>query len=480
MTTNSAQQDRLALIVGVYVWEGAVLLMIVSLYHMTDPIRSFFHMRDKPNVLSFLSHRDGTLLLISALLFIGTSLLVRWKYRALRAIGRRPLEVIIKTNMVPVIGLVAIAEGALRLFAIDTESGITVGGTRLGPRYWNEAVTRQLAPVGEPYAYDPSLGWTVRQDFSSDDGMYYTSLQGTRSPRPHTELADSPADCRIALVGDSHTFGSELKFEETWAYHLERGLSSGCQLLNFGVPGYSLGQMYLRYRRDVRPWRPDVAILALSSGVAARTLGVYGFNMFPRFIIPWAQPRLRLKDQELMPINVPLPPLDEIVSAGSIMDLPFIDDDWFFIPGEWDLPPWRYLYQSYLFRVFSTRYPARRVESTDDMDLINHELLRSFVRMTALDGTSLIVVYLPDKTDYPEATRKETTSLKILRTSELDYIDLVPCLDGVDPDDRFLPHGAHYAPAGSMAIARCLQPAVVKDLSVLSKRSGVLHGTQRG
>jgi lysophospholipase L1-like esterase len=48
-----------------------------------------------------------------------------------------------------------------------------------------------------------------------------------------------------------------------------------CQVLNFGVSGYSLGQMYLRYRRDVLPFQPDIVILALSSNSTNRTMGVY-------------------------------------------------------------------------------------------------------------------------------------------------------------------------------------------------------------
>jgi hypothetical protein len=193
-------------------------------------------------------------------------------------------------------------------------------------------------------------------------------------------------------------------------------------------------------------------------------MGVYSFNIWPDS--PWAQPRFQIKDQELIPINVPLPTPEEIASARSIRDLPFIDYDWFFDPDQWDLPQWRYLYHSYLFRLYTTWFPLswpleRRGGS---LESINHELLRSFIRISNSEGTSPVVVYLPDKNDYQEPERKETISLRILRTSGIEHLDLVSCLDTVPPRDRFIGVG-HYSRPSSIAIARCLRPVVVKKLS---------------
>jgi hypothetical protein len=456
MTMNNESRVRLALIAGVYLWEASVLLLILSLCRMAG----------KPDVLSFLSSVGGKLSLMAALLFLYASLLVSRKYHALREIGSHPLQFIMKRNILPVILIIAIAEGTLRLFSTDTQLGTVVGGKLLGPsHFWKGALPRYPEHTNELYYYDQLLGWTLRPNLSSTDGMYFSSPEGMRSPRPGMVFADSRAACRIAIVGDSHTFGLELKFEDTWSYHLERNLPSGCQVLNFGVPGYSVGQMYLRYLRDVRSRHPNVVILALSSGAASRTMGVYGFNIFHDMTFSWAQPRFQITNQELRPINVPLPTPEDIVSARSIRDLPFLDYDWFFDPTQWDLTQWRYLYHSYLFRLYTTWYPLfwpieRRGDSEESL---NHELLRSFIRIANSDGTPPVVVYLPDKGDYRE--RKETISLRILRTSGIQYLDLVPCLDAIGPNDRFINHGDHYSRLGGIAIAQCLHPVVVKKLS---------------
>src|SRR5262245_7065920 len=74
-------------------------------------------------------------------------------------------------------------------------------------------------------------------------------------------------------------------------------------------------------------------------------------------------------------------------------------------------------------------------------------------------------------------------SLRILRTSGIEYDDLVPCLDNVAPNDRFISHGRHYSPLGSIAIARCLHSVVVKKLpgrdNELNVRSMVREGEYR-
>ena len=166
-------------------------------------------------------------------------------------------------------------------------------------------------------------------------------------------------------------------------------------------------------------------------------MGVYGLNMFPEFM-PLAQPRVQLKDHDPVPINVPLPTLEEIAAARSMSDLPFIDYDRYFVPGSWELHRWRYMYNSYLFRLYTTWFPLKRTEQRGDSEeAINHELLRSFLRTSKSDGSIPLVLYLPDKDDYRDPVHKEMPSLKTLRTSGVDYVDLRSCLDTVDANHRF-------------------------------------------
>jgi hypothetical protein len=342
----------------------------------------------------------------------------------------------------------------LRLFSTDTLAGTVLGDQPLGPRH-----LEAMSLVQEPHeilSYDTSLGWSPRPNLRNGDGLYSTGDQGMRVSSSGSPMTSRPRICRIALVGDSHTFGEQLKFEETWGYLLNNYLPQQCEILNFGVSGYSVGQMYLRYMRDVRPSHPDMVLFALSSGTAARTMGVYGFNMFPNYV-PWAQPRFEFIDHELAPINLPLPSLETILDSGPMRELPYIDYDWFFVPGDWEFPRWRYLYESYLFRLYITRFPPYRTHYPgSSMEAINHELLRSFVQTTRRDGVIPVVIYLPDLNEYMTGPHQERSSPRILRTSGIEYVDLRPCLDEIAEGDRFIPNGDHYSLKASTATAHCV------------------------
>ena len=461
MTMNPESRIRVALIAAIYGLEAAAVMMLLTLYRTAD----------KPDMWSFFSRLDGRLFLFGSLLFVCMSVLAGWKYGAvLERSGRHPYGAIIKWNIVPVILIVTVAEVTLRLVSIETQNGTVVGGQLLLPRRLERAVSLYTRQTSEAIQYDEYLGWTLRPNVSSKDGLYFVSGQGIRSPRADMAFDHSRIGCRIALVGDSHTFGSELKFEDTWASYLGQYIPSGCQILNFGVGGYSLGQMYLRYLRDVRPWQPNLVILALSGGSAGRTMGVYGLNMFPRHI-PWAQPRFQIHDQKLVPINVPLPTEEVLATTRYMSDLPFIEYDWYFVPGNWDQPQWHYLYHSYLFRLYTTWFPIWRHERKGNSEeSVNHELLRSFLRVVESDGARAIVMYLPDKTDFEEPLPKETSSQRILRTSGIDYSDLVPCLDKVPASDRFISHGDHYSVSGGTAIAQCIADRIVHTPARLAIR----------
>jgi hypothetical protein len=438
--------NTLTLILSAWAWELCGIFVLLALYRIED----------KHDVLAFLSHRDGKLFLGAATLLACTSVVVIWSYIHLSKGEKQPLRSFLKWNILPLIFIITIVETSFRVFSTDTPSGPMLGDRLLGPGRLDVAVPLFSQGSNELLYYDQLLGWTVRPNLSSSDGLYFTSFEGIRDSSAGSMFAALPGTCRIALVGDSHTFGLELKFEDTWGNHLEDFLPKGCKVLNFGVGGYSLGQMYLRFMRDIRPWHPTVVILALSSHSTARTMGVYGINMFEQ-VLPWAQPRFQFQNRELKVMNVPLPSLEAIMAARSMSALPNIEYDWFFSPGKWELPRWRYMYKSYLFRSYVTWFPLwRRQYNGDSAEAINHSLLSAFVRAAKAEGFTPVVLYLPDEADYKDMIRQETPSLSILRTSGIDYVDLRACLDQVNSHDRFIPHGSHYSQNGSIAIARCV------------------------
>ena len=130
-------------------------------------------------------------------------------------------------------------------------------------------------------------------------------------------MADENPRFRIALIGDSHAFSFEVPFEDSWGYHLQRLLGDGTQVLNFGVDGYGIDQAYLRYQRDVRPWKPKVVVIGFAGHDLWRALAVYPFVSFrwPGYLV---KPRFAIEKEGLKLLNAPLPTPAEILGAGVL------------------------------------------------------------------------------------------------------------------------------------------------------------------
>ena len=167
-------------------------------------------------------------------------------------------------SLLSVVLLVVTLEVFLRLVVVNTRSGPAVGNTLLLPRRWSEflpywqTIASRMVERNTFLVSDEILGWTVNPNRRSENGLYLSSTEGLRSAKQGAVLREGLGDCRIALVGDSFTFGDDVLYEETWAHKLEQSLPNGCRVLNFGVTGYGIDQMYLRYVKDVVAWRPTV------------------------------------------------------------------------------------------------------------------------------------------------------------------------------------------------------------------------------
>jgi len=81
------------------------------------------------------------------------------------------------------------------------------------------------------------------------------------APRPKQTL-------RVAALGSSEAAAFEVPLEETFEAEIERNLApiiarrgSRVEVLNFGVPGYSLSQQYLTLKNDVWKYAPQIVVL---------------------------------------------------------------------------------------------------------------------------------------------------------------------------------------------------------------------------
>ena len=72
----------------------------------------------------------------------------------------------------------------------------------------------------------------------------------------------SPGVIRIALMGDSFTWGADVPFKYTYGSILEE-LVLNSEVLNFGVEGVGIDVMYLRWKYESLKFNPDVMVFTM-------------------------------------------------------------------------------------------------------------------------------------------------------------------------------------------------------------------------
>ena len=239
--------------------------------------------------------------------------------------------------------------------------------------------------------------------------------------------------------------------------------------------------MYLRYKRDVPSWKPNLVILSFINQDLYRALSSTGFLLFDEGEFPFMKPRF-VVDQggKLNIVNQPLPKADDIFMFPYIHDVPFIEYDRAYRRTEWDRPLWWYMHRSYLLRFLTSIYPLyekdRPFVSDSDMRAINQSLLNSFVDAVHNDGTTPLLVHLPSGGFYENPPARIPEGLQILQNAKLEHADLTSCVaERVSEPDAFIPLVAglgygHYTPQANAAVAACLGPTVQDRLGLATTK----------
>jgi len=432
-----AFSDASRRLLGLFAVEAGALVTLFGLYKAGD-VRSLFTTK------------------FAVLAITGVGLIALGIARVLQhPVPRRAFGIAVVANVVSVALAVGAAEIALRALARTTMEGTTIGNVAIRPT-WSELVeqVRTMPPSDQTFfTYDAELGWTVGPNRHGGDGLYYSSVEGIRSAKPDVSYAAETPKYRVALIGDSNAFSLEVSFEDSWGYQLGRVLGSEVQVLNFGVDGYGIDQIYLRYLRDVRPWHPRVVVVGFIQHDLMRSMAVYPFVSlgWPRYL---TKPRFDLSDGGMVIVNRPLPTPAEIARATAPADLPFIAYDPGFVDQEWE---WRFDRGPVLLRFvtsLSPRWPHTPPLGRADTQALNSRLLNELVGAIERDGARPMLVYLPHWIGSDEL------ALSTLQRSGLPYRNMTECLTDVPADQRRVPSGGHYTGIANTALAECVAPEV--------------------
>ena len=98
----------------------------------------------------------------------------------------------------------------------------------------------------------------VQQHPSGELGGFAITYDAERRVVRNTPLptARTPADCRIAFVGDSFTEAGQVRYEASFAGILESRAHGTCEVRNYGVRSYSPAIYLVQWEREIRSWQP--------------------------------------------------------------------------------------------------------------------------------------------------------------------------------------------------------------------------------
>jgi hypothetical protein len=482
MSSRSAAKASAYSVAGLLItFDVCSLLFILAIYRFWTADHPVPLLRSLPGFLSI----DAAVIMAAAVLGMGLHL-----QRTTQPLRRQALMTII-VNCGVIVFLAFSGEVALRVVhrlsvhwpALNIHLPIL--------RNWQETSGEFRAALAKTdhghayHAFDPLLGWTVARSRRSDDGLYASSVEGLRSAQQGDVLFTwSPEESvgatghskphRVALVGDSYTFGYEIRYDQTWSHLLGVELGTDFQVLNFGVIGYSVNQMRLKYEQDVKPTHPDIVIVGIISHDFIRDGYVYNFMPFPDMLsLPYARPRAVLRDAHLVDINTPLIAPKDIFAEPDVHELPYLDHDMAYDRFEWESSSsWQIPQRSFLFR-FLTAWPPRSAlaeQNASDVAIqeLGHRILASLLESIRRDGATPIVVYFPDRFELdgtnPHPPHYAMLGPKIFHEAGIDFIDTTPCIESVPQEKRFNP-GTHYAVASHIALSKCLPKMVLSRVS---------------
>jgi hypothetical protein len=317
---------------------------------------------------------------------------------------------------------VAAVELTLRLVLVRPEV-VAAWQQRSGPAGDALGWLLQYERIGERgiFRVDPELGW-VNPDRTLEQDRWRAVLdaEGLRAPVPARER--DPLRPRAAVYGDSFGFAWDVGDDATWAAALTRA-HPNLDVVNLSVPGYDLGQILLRHRRDAPAWRPDVEVLLLQDLLAQRT--VLPFTMYRRPLIP-------AERGVFEPEGLPISPMAE--EAARIRG------------SSWTLLAWRMLRwqldeeERHLGERGAPRGAA---------------LASRWVEEVRAQGRAAVVVWLTLPHELPAVGTMDDRRGSIPRCPhpEAICVDTGPALKALVDAGRPLIEGTHYSPDANAVLA---------------------------
>lgn len=277
--------------------------------------------------------------------------------------------------------------------------------------------------------YDPEIGWVNKTgasgNFKGADFEVTVNINSQGMRDREYDVIKSPEKFRIAVLGDSFTWGYGVEADQTFSKQLENLLPQ-TEVLNFGCSGYGQDQEWMLQRREVVRFRPDLLLVNIHTASDFQ-------NNTSFFEYGFYKPFFRLGENGLIRENVPVPQntlgaaLNKWLSEHSVA---------------WILFGNRKVRETSLFSIFAAlidRKPdlirkAQLLSTPADMTC---RLCREMQNEASLQGSEILFLLnppfrLPSSGGKNELYPEDTDYVKLrdcLRENQLEYIDLRPVFE---------------------------------------------------
>lgn len=260
---------------------------------------------------------------------------------------------------------------------------------------------------------------------------------------------------RIAVIGDSFTFGAGVDVEDTYPAQLQRLLNQRnlrSEVMNFGVVNHDMWQHYEMLKERVLAYEPDLVILAiftndLESSIVPhhRTQDYEGSNPFEK-----RDTKRVLKKSALW---------NFLTHATALFEHKY-----------------RYRQEQYLKSIserkrelsdpdnFLYKIMSGKLDEKKSMEFSN--TLGNFVVTARSAGTRMLIVYIPDSVQLGEPNLQVSNRIveRMSRELTMPFVDTTSFLETEDDRESLylFPFDAHNSPKGLKIIAGAIADKVAE------------------
>lgn len=309
--------------------------------------------------------------------------------------------------------------------------------------------TWAIIPERSWIEYHPRLGWFHKKShlafMENPKGVKIpvtTNSQGLRGTQEYG--AKKPSRFRIAIFGDSFTFGYGVRDEESFPAQLESIIAKS-EVLNVGVPAFGLDQIYLAFKEFAPQYQPDLAIFTIYPEDFWRALRSYNDGGY-------GKPYFTLEaDDSLKLHHVPVP-------EGKHFSVPQF-------PGALQRSLWERFFNRFaLYRMGKKALSKfRKKIGLEDPDteaewLLGRKILEQAKYEAQKMGIRLMIVLAPPArwiTGTDEPIRPSL--LRFSEREQIEFLDLTPVFyeaaSKASIDRYYLPQDRHWTVEGNRLAA---------------------------